>query len=430
MTGEVDITHGGAIAVDPDALRAVASGMSNLAPQFGEAGDAMRRAYRIIVDTPGLSEHVDTVALRAGGDRADALQAECEEAANGTSLMADVFEVVELQAQLDAMTLADAAGAVSIQARIDQLVASDERVSDMATMVVASWQKDLFEGLDSQFELPSGVSKLGLGPLFSAAAAAGLVAGMGVVKPGTVLSGTAGPVSVRPVVTSSPAAPPASLAEAFRRFPTSPDAQLKIERYTMPDGSQRFVLYAKGTQSPGWGGSEPWDMKSNTQLYLNERSDSYQATLDALEDAGAQAGDQVDIYAHSQTAMIAAHMAMESEFDVRVQATAGSPVEPTLNDDQYLIQLRHTDDLVSSLAGGGSPGGTGSPESFVATRVGDPAKGLQDLALQTHQMETYIETAEMVDASGDVRLQPIQESWEELATAVEIESTEYVAKRE
>ena len=159
-------------------------------------------------------------------------------------------------------------------------------------------------------------------------------------------------------------------------------------------------------------------------------SASYQATLDALEAAGAEPGDRVDIFAHSQGAMIGAHLAMESEFDVQVQMTAGSPVEPTLDDDQLLVQLRHTDDVVSSLAGGGSPNGTGSPDSFIAQREGDPARGPQDLLLAPHQLEAYIETAEQVDASDDPRAAALEGYWAELDGAVEITATEYHAERD
>src|SRR5690606_41610677 len=97
--------------------------------------------------------------------------------------------------------------------------------------------------------------------------------------------------------------------------------------YAMPDGRKRSMLCAKGKQTVGFGGSDPWDMKSNKELYTGERSASYQATLDALVASGAKPGDGVDVYAHSQAGMIAAHLSMESEFDVRVQVTAGSPVE-------------------------------------------------------------------------------------------------------
>jgi hypothetical protein len=132
------------------------------------------------------------------------------------------------------------------------------------------------------------------------------------------------------------------------------------------------------------------------------------------------------VYAHSQSAMNAAYLSSQSEFDVTVQVTAGSPVHPTVGEDQLLIELRHTDDFVSSFAGGGSPGGTGSPDSLVVTRDGDP----YDALLPAHLMESYTETAEMVDASGDVRLEAWLDKARALDEAVAIESTEYVARRE
>lgn len=429
MSDDYDITHGGAIAVDTGALRRVVGAMQRLAPRLSEAGDAIRRAHRAITSATGVSQYVDTVALWASADRADALHGDCVDAITGTALMADAYELVELRAELAALELSDPAAADALQTRVNRLVGSDARLAPMADMLVAGWEEGRFEGLHNQLGIGKLISPIGLDPITYGTALLGSAGGFGIIPAGTVLRGTADPVSVRPVATSNPVGPPGSLSDAFERFPERPGAQLKVERYAMPDGSQRFVLYAKGTQSAGFGGSDPWDMKSNKELYTGERSASYQATLDALAASGAKPGDAVDVYAHSQAGMIAAHLSMESEFDVRVQVTAGSPVEPTLADDQLLVQLRHTDDLVSALAGGGSPVGTGSPESIVVQRVADPTDGLQDVWIESHHMSSYIETAEMVDASGDVRLGGIRRSLEELATAVGVEATEYRADR-
>ena len=170
-------------------------------------------------------------------------------------------------------------------------------------------------------------------------------------------------------------------------------------------------------------------MKSNVELYTGTRSASYQATVDALTAAGAGAGDRVDVVAYSQGGMIAAHLAMESEFEVTTEITVGSPEEPTLHDDQTLVQLRNTDDAVSGLAAGGSAEGTGSADSFTATRVGDPDDGPQDLSLRPHSLESYLETARLVDASSDPRAEAFRGYWDELDTAVAIERTEYRAER-
>lgn len=427
MSG-IDITHGGAIAVDPEALRAVAEAMARIAPSLTDAAAAIRSAHGFIVGTPTLSGQVDTVSLWASAERVDVLHDECRTASSNTLLMADVYELVELRAQLAALAIQDTAQAFALDARIAQLEASDPRVTEMEKWLLAGWKEKRFAGLGEQFYLGpsalSGGSDLNLGGVLLLAASIAAT-GTGRLAPNATLSGSGGPVSVTPVRTGTAIAPPTSLAEAFRRFPDATGAQLKVEKYTMADGTNRFVLYAKGTQ-PSLDPKEPFDLNSNLDLYTGRESASYAATVEALEAAGARPGDEVHVYAHSQSAMNAAYLSSQSEFDVTVQVTAGSPVHPTVREDQLLIEFRHTDDAVSSLAGGGSPGGTGSPDSLVVTRDGDPF----DVLLPAHLMESYTETAEMVDESGDVRLDAWLDKARELNEAVAIESTEYVARRE
>lgn len=432
MSDDLDISHGGAIAVDPDALRPVADAMVALAPKFADAASAVRRAHGHLVNMPMASTRVDTVALWASADRAEALQEECRTAGENVQLMADVYELVERRTELAGLAIHDGARADLLHARIAELEASDPRVLEMENWLLGGWEDGRYEGLDGQFDL-SGVwagpgRGPGLGLFFGMAAMAG-AAGAGRLPANATLSGTGGPVSVTPVKTGTSLAPPSSLAEALRRFPDAPDAQLKVEKYTMPDGTSRFVLYSKGTQL-SLDSKEPFDMQSNRELYTGQESASYAATIEALEASGARPGDEVHVYAHSQAAMNAAYLSSQSDFDVTVQVTAGSPVHPTVDEDRLLIELRHTDDVVSSLAGGGAPGGTGSPDSFVASRVADPAPHVHDVWLHPHMMESYTETAELVDASGDVRMEAWTEKARELGEAVSIESTEYVARRE
>lgn len=424
MSDDLDIRHGGAIVVDTEALRDVGHRLALLAAELDDANAAVARALAAISNAGGYGGEVDLLALAAGGERIGGVRARMRDASTATLLMADAYEVVELRAEAAALRLVDGAAADAVQTRLDRLLASDARLDAMSDRLIADWKGGRFDGLGSQFD-PGGL----LSPFVMGSASAAVLTGLGTLRPGATLQGTADAVAVTAVRTGTPGGPPTSLAGAFTRLPTAPGAQLRVERYTLPDGTRQFIAYVKGSQSVGFGGSQPWDMRSNLQLYTGQTSASYQATLDALEAAGAEPGDRVDVVAHSQGGIIAAHLAMESGYDVQVQLTAGSPVEPTLDDDQLLIQLRHTDDVVSSLAGGGSPAGTGSPESFTAERVGDPISGLQDLVLAPHQMDAYLETAEMVDDSGDVRLDALDRRWADLEGAVEITSIEFRAER-
>lgn len=424
MTG-LTIDHGGAIAVDPDALREVAHRLDVTAALYAQARTALSEAHRIIVDTPGFTEYVDTVALWAAGVRAATLHSECQETASSTLLMADVYEYVELRAEAEMLAHSDPSTAQRLMGQADRLAAHDERVAAMADELIAEWVTTRFEGLDGNPFLPSIYDQL-----FGTAAFVGAASGLGKVLPGETLWARGDAVRVTPVKTSSPGGAPSGLAGSLGRMPVTDGAQIAVEKYSFADGRAKYVVYLKGTQSIGWGDKQPFDMKSNAELYVGgSMPASYRSTLDALEAAGARPGDEVDVVAHSQSGMIAAHLSMESEFDVPMQITAGSPVEPTLDDDQTIVQLRHTDDMVNSLAGGGSPEGTGSPDSVVISNQGDPEDTLGDFVLDAHQLDSYIETAEEADAAGDLRIEAIDEFWKELDEAEVIERTEYHAER-
>ncbi len=61
--------------------------------------------------------------------------------------------------------------------------------------------------------------------------------------------------------------------------------------------------------------------------------------------------------------------------------------------------------------------------------MGDPDAGRQDLALETHSLENYMETAAMVDASADPRAEALDAYWADLDRAVTVDRTEYRAER-
>ncbi|WP_447653370.1 hypothetical protein [Microbacterium sufflavum] len=424
--GGLSIDHGGVIAVDTEELRAVAARIAAAAGACGRAATAVEQARVAVSSDPEAFEGVPLPALRAAAQALHDVAAELAHAADGARRTADVFEIVELRAKVEALAHTDAGAATAAQARLDRLLAADPALGLVATALVLQWTTRPLFG--------PGLLLGGLGPSVAPAAGVtqllGSTTGFAKVQPGERLRGHADPVRVTAVARSAPRAP-SDLTAALRRLPESGGAQVAVERYTMKDGATRYVAYLSGTRSVSLAptGTEPWDMRSNVQLYAGTRSASYQATLDALAASGAQPGDRVDVVAYSQSGMIAAHVAMESDFDVELQITAGSPSEPTLDDDQTLVQLRHADDVVSRLATGGSAEGTGSADSFTASRLVEPLPGPDDLGLGSHGIEEYEETARLVDASSDPRAEALGRYWIELGEATEVERTEYRAER-
>ena len=427
MSG-LSIDHGGAIAVDTAQLRDLAVRVRGVVPVLAEVGDAVERAEVLLASAAWTELSSAAWCLRSVETSLDALTVGVEEAAADLVLMAEAYEVVELRAQAEALAHTDAVAAAAVEARLARLLASDEGLGTRADALERTADDRRFRGLGDQYDA-AGL----LPPVFLGGAFVGVTSGLGRVGPGMALGATtADPVRVSVASRSRPTGAPSGLASALRRLPSASGAQVAIEKYTMPGAAPRYIAYLAGSRSMSLraaGGTEPWDMKSNIELYTGGRSASYQATLDALAAAGARPGERVDVVAHSQGGMIAAHMARESPFAVTTQITAGSAVEPTLSADQTLVQLRHTDDVVSSLAAGGAAEGTGSADSFTATRVGDPDAGRQDLALETHSLENYVETAAMVDASADPRAVALDAYWADLDRAVSVERTEYRAER-
>ncbi len=261
------------------------------------------------------------------------------------------------------------------------------------------------------------------------------------IAPGARLSGTAEPVRVREVpvapAQTGVAAPgarplppaavaPTTLAGAADRIPTGA-AAIRVERYTLPDGTRQFAVYIAGTRSGDFGGAQPFDALSDVQLAAGQRSSSYDAVLEALADAGAQPGDVVHAIGHSQGAMIGAHLAVEGGYDVRTLVSLGSPVDPEVGDDTLSVTIRHSDDPIAALAGGGRSETVGAPGSFVAERTADPALGVDLLA--PHHLTEYAQTAAMLDASGDPRMDAVRGVFAELGDAASVEVTEYRAER-
>lgn len=179
MSGELEIDHGGAIAVDTDQMRAVGARVAALAIPFEEARAAIRRALDVIVCTLSLADEVGTDVLQASAGTIDRLRIDAEDAGVKTLLMADAFEVVELRAEAEALAFTGDAGAAALLARADRMLAADERLEPMVDDLIAQWKAERFEGLGTQWSM-SGL----LPPIFLLGAFVGVTAGVGVLHPG------------------------------------------------------------------------------------------------------------------------------------------------------------------------------------------------------------------------------------------------------
>jgi pimeloyl-ACP methyl ester carboxylesterase len=443
MTGEMEIRGGGVVAVDTETLRSTADAFVQLGGDLESLALRLGAVQLVLVDQGhhGADAWHDAAALRT---RLSACIEKAIVVADALREAAAMYELVEINVEYRAAVWAgDADAAAIIKDRRDTLV---ERYPDVL------WPASMAE-LDRTVMWPAHLvrqaTELGLlagmeiGP--EGAVVGGVVLGLGTLGlatitgyggPGRVaadarLSGRGGQavtlVEVPPTSTSTAA--PASLAAVAARMPGNGDSRVRVETYTMRDGSKQFAVYVAGTQSYGVGGDDAWDNLSNAQLYTGTSSASYEATVAALEAAGAQPGDAVHAFAHSQGGMITSHLALEEGYDVRTHVAFGSPVEAELGASTLSVAVRHTDDPAVALAGGGRFEPVGAPGSFIVEREADPETGQHDMQLPAHQMASYAETAAMIDASSDPRVGGVHAVFDELGRAESVEVVEYGALR-
>lgn len=442
MSDDLQLLSGGAVAVDTDTLRQTAAGFLDARDQLTELAHRVGSLQlMLLVERAHAGDTVSAAAV---------LGARLTESLDGALRIADalreaaaVYELVELNAAHRAGVLAGDRDAVArIEAARDALIGRhpDAMAAALGAEFERSvmWPGDLvrqatelgFAAGDQKGPHAAVIGGTAAGLLTIGAVATAGFTGIGRIPADARLANRGEPVTLVPVPPHrTTAVAPSGLSSAARRMPGAGDSRVRVERYTMADGSRQFAVYVAGMQSMAVGGADPWDNLSNVQLYAGSSSASYEATVAALEAAGAEPGDVVHAFGHSQGAMILGHLALEGGYDTRTLVSFGSPVEAEVGPGTLSVGIRHTDDPVAALAGGGHIAPVGAPGGFVAEREADPSTGLHDAAVPGHRMASYTETAAMVDASGDPRVAALRETLAVLSDAQSVEVLEFAALR-
>lgn len=436
-----EIRGGGAVAVDTGTLRHTAALFVAAEAELERICRQLGSPQAVLLWQRGhASDAASSVAVLF--QRLVEVRAEADRIAAALREAAVAYELVELNAEhRTAVAAGDDARAAAIDARLTLLI--EEHPEAWTTALAAetdraiNWPGELARqaaesGLvvGAEFGGPAGIgtgAALGLGTIAGAAVLG--IGGQGRLSRDARLAGQAGSVTLTSVRPVAAAGAPQSLTAVTQRMPGAGDSRVRVEKYTMSDGSKQFAVYIAGMQSFAYGGDDPWDNRSNHELYTGRQSESFAATKQALADAGAEPGDVVHAFGHSQGAMIGSHLALEGEYDTRTLVTFGSPVAADVGTGTLSVTLRHTDDPVAALAGGGHSAAVGAPGSFVAERVADTDVGLTDAAVPGHRMTAYAETAALVDGSTDPRVGELRAVFAQLASAESVEVTEYAATR-
>lgn len=447
MTDELEVRGGGAVVVDTESVRHAASGFETAAAMCADAAAELGRLAGMLAGLVPFACDEAAARARAGAIQSEEAQVEAADLARRLRVTAGEYERVELEAARAAVLAAgDEQLARLLAGRIRALWLTAPVGSSALPVTDAEalpWQRDLI----GQWMQASPLGPLGFAIAATGVAAHGAVEriGAGTVPGVARLRGTPPGVRVFPVATArsrgssagkgasglAAAAAPDGLASVVARVPGAGLDRVRVERYRMADGSSQFAVYVAGTQSVGASDTEAWDLGSNLSLYTGEVSASYEATVEALRQAGAGPDDPVHAFGYSQGGMIASRLALEDGFTVSTLVTFGSPVEADVGADTLSVAVRHSDDPVAALVGEGFAAGVGGPGSFVAERHGDPVGGIVDVLnpIRAHGLEVYAETAGMLDASTDPRMGAVRGVFAELGDAASVDLAVFGAER-
>ena len=436
----LDVTQGSVVAVDPEELRA-------LAVRVELAAEAVRRGVDYVDQSTRLQESVPTevpllivrptlMSLCSGWWHDRAL-----ELAASLRLAADAYIALELRTLLaiEGARARTSDGSL-VRDELADLAERNPAAMDEAEHLWQAWRASTGDPLVDAWR--------GAGPA-GAAAMTGLLLAMRALRgrfrmgPGSLgetrrararnAAGPTRPERVVPMVGMAimgAGSAPRGLADSIARIPNGEnpewgdDARVRVDRYRMSNGDERFAAYISGSRGAPWNTSDPFSWDGNAGLFLGlPESDGYDFVRESLERAGAGPGSVVDVTGFSQGGMVAQRLATDSDFDVQHVTTIGSPLRIPLGDDVTSLTLAHHDDPVAALADGGSPMRLGDEESLLIRRTSDPADtGPFEWDVSAHRVGAYAETARIFEESGDARAASVRAYFDRLSEAASVES--------
>lgn len=230
-----------------------------------------------------------------------------------------------------------------------------------------------------------------------------LVAGAAIAGLGLVGSKTLQETRVRVHQDSTSETPaPEGYRDLISRIPRADEgaSQIRIEHY-----ESGYVVYLSGTIDAGVEPTnEPWDMTSNISAIAELDSGSYNAAVQAMRQAGISAEDNVIVVGHSQGGLVAAQLAASGDYRVSDVVTVGAPLHQVdIPEEVNVIAVEHAEDVIPSLSGVAIPAATAA-HLTVTRSLYSTAQVPRGELLPAHNLSRYVETAAVMDRSGDSKL--------------------------
>ena len=180
----------------------------------------------------------------------------------------------------------------------------------------------------------------------------------------------------------------------------NPPSSIQIDSFDNGLGRD-LVVYIPGTQSNQISGENVFNVGSNiSSMTSTELAASEVALRQTLDNMGVGDADRVILIGHSQGGIIASNIAISNDYQVAGLISVGAPIAH--QDLQVpVISIEHANDLVPALSGETNP----ISNNWVTVQNTPEAETIID----AHSMNSYIETARLMDESEDVGLRLVLE---------------------
>ena len=180
----------------------------------------------------------------------------------------------------------------------------------------------------------------------------------------------------------------------------NPRSAIQIDIFNTPSGRD-LVVYIPGTQSKKLSGENVFNVGSNiSAMTSTELAASELAVRQSLEQLNVDRNDRLILIGHSQGGIIASNIAVSSDYNIGGLISVGAPIAH--QDLQApVISIEHANDVVPALSGETNP----ISNNWVTVQNTPEAKTI----IEAHSMNTYIETAKLMDQSGDPGLKSVSQ---------------------
>ena len=189
-----------------------------------------------------------------------------------------------------------------------------------------------------------------------------------------------------------------SFAEKLSRLQQTyfnPRSAIQIDSFQKTKGRD-LVVYIPGTQSNKISGENVFNIGSNiSAMTSTELAPSEVALRQSLDEMDIGENDRVILIGHSQGGIIASNVVLSGDYPVKGLISVGAPIAHQ-DLDIPVISIEHANDIVPALSGMTNP----ISNNWVTVENTPVAETI----VEAHAMNTYIETAKLMDQSEDIGL--------------------------